>query len=404
MRILVLNQYFHPDGASSAQLLTELCEDLAAHHDVWVVTGRPSYNVAGLEPVRGFVARQKMGRVHLLRVWSTSFNRARMIGRIANYVTFLGMSFVGAFLAPRPSVVMTWTDPPPVVTVGALIARIRHVPYVLSCQDIHPESTIVGGELRNPIVIRSIRWAMRVGFRRAKSVVAIGDDMRGRMLDLGVPASKVTVIRNWSDGRLIHPLDGPNPFRQERGWQDTFVVMHSGNLGMGQDIDALIDAAALLREESGIVFAIVGEGMRKSHWENKVRDFNLDNVEFVPFQPKELIGYSLGAADVHVVAHLRGMEGYQVPSKLYGILATGRPCIAAVAQGSEVATTVERAGCGLVVDPDDAPAIASAILQIRDAPEAGFGERARAVFEREFDRPVATGAYRALLEKVAEGG
>ncbi len=405
MRILVLNQYFHPDGASSGQLLTELCHDLAEEHDVWVVTARPSYNVDRPGGDRGLVARMRMGNVHLLRVWSTTFSRSSMVGRVLNYLTFLTTSLLGAMRAPRPDVVMTWTDPPPVTAVGAFVARLRRVPFVLSCQDIVPESVIAAGELRNPVMIRILRAATRSGFRNAAVIVAIGRDMRDRLQAMGVPGSKIEIITNWSDGSLVRPLAGPSTFREEHGWTEKFVLMHSGNLGMGQDLDPLIDAADLLRDEPDIVIAIVGEGMRKAHLQAEVQRKGLSNVEFLPFQPKENLADSLGAADVHLVSHRRGMEGFQVPSKLYGVLATGKPCIAVVEPGCEASLTVEAANCGVVVPPDDPKALARAIQEMRDRPREELGENARRYFAEHHDRPAATAAYRDLLTELvrAEG-
>ena len=404
MRILVLNQYYWPDGASSAQLLTELCEDLAEHHDVTIVTGRPSYNISEDQPKRrGLLSRERRSGVKLLRVWSTSFPRQSMPGRVANYLTFLTTAILGALRAPKPDVIMTWTDPPPIAAVGALVGRLRGAPFVLSCQDIVPESVVAAGELSNPVMIKVLSASARAGFRGATSVISIGRDMDERLVDLGVPRAKITTIRNWADGALVKPLDGPNPFRSDHGWDDRFVVMHSGNLGMGQDLDGLIEAADLLRGDPDILIALVGEGIRKERYQAEVARRGLTNVEFLPFQPKSELAYSLGAADVQVVAHRRGMEGYQVPSKLYGMLAIGEPCLAAVVEDSEVAATIREADCGLVVAPDDPEAIAQAIRTLRD--EAGStdrGQSARKAFEQRHDRPIATGAYRALLEAVAE--
>ena len=398
MRLLLLNQYFPPDGAASAQLLADLTDDLATDHDVWVIAGRPSYNLSSRSS-----APAPPTRVHVRRMWATSFARDRMIGRVANYLSFLTSSIAGALVAPRPDVVMTWTDPPPITAVGALVARLRRVPFVLVCQDIVPGSVVAAGELSNPMMIRVLSWLARFGFRHADTVVAIGDDMRDRLIELGVPAANVVTIRNWADGSKIRPPDGETAFRREQGWTDRFVVMHSGNLGMGQDLTGLIEAAALLRDEPDILFAIVGEGIRKPDYHADVASRGLTNVAFLPFQPKEHLASSLGAADVQVVAHRRGMEGYQVPSKLYGMLAIGAPCLAAVVPTSEVAVTVRDAACGEVVAPDDPEAIAAAILGLRDHPDERreMGRRARTVFDERYDRPLATAAYRLLLEGVA---
>src|SRR5204863_4303484 len=140
---------------------------------------------------------------------------------------------------------------PPVGLVGAFVARVRHVPFVLGCQDITPEAPIITGDLSNPALIRVLAASARRIFRSAAAVVSIGRDMNRRLEHLGVPADKIHLIPNWFDGSLVAPLTGPSSFRSEHGWDDRFVVMHSGNIGLGQDLNTLIDAAALLADSGG---------------------------------------------------------------------------------------------------------------------------------------------------------
>jgi glycosyltransferase involved in cell wall biosynthesis len=179
--------------------------------------------------------------------------------------------------------------------------------------------------------------------------------------------------------------------------------MHSGNVGLSQDLGTLIAAADLLRNESEIVFAIVGEGASKAALVADVGRRGLTNVEFLPYQPKEDLADSLGAADLHVVGLKPGLAGYIVPSKVYGILAAGRPYVAAVEMGAEPALIAEEHACGLRIEPSDPDALAAAIRDMRGGPLEEMGTNARKALEERFDRPVATGAYRQLLERVAAG-
>jgi colanic acid biosynthesis glycosyl transferase WcaI len=402
VRILVLNQYFHPDRSATSQLLTELCEDLGRFHDVWVVTGRPSYNPSETTTSRGLISRESHGAVHVVRVWSTHFPRANMLGRLANYGTYLLSSIAGAFSVRRADIVVALTDPPPIGLIGALVAAVRRRPFVLVTKDIFPDVAIRVGKLSNPSVISGLRAMSRLLFRRADRIVSIGRDMDQRLLELGVPPGKIATIHDWSDGTLVRPLEDPSPLRTALGWGDRFVVMHSGNVGLSQSLDALIDAAALLRHHEGILFAIVGEGAAKAGLERRAKALGLSNVIFLPYQDKGSLSESLGAADVHYVGLRRGLAGFIVPSKVYGILGAGKPFIAAVEQGAEPALIVSECGCGMVVKPDDADALAGAILQMREEPLEEMGRRGRAMFEERFDRAVATDAYRQLLELLAE--
>jgi colanic acid biosynthesis glycosyl transferase WcaI len=400
MRILVLNQYFHPDLASTSQLLTELCEDLAEHHDVTVVAGRPSYDPLERRPARGLVSEDRYGRIRVLRTWSTTFPRRSMPGRLSNYATYLASCLAGAMRATQPDVVLTMTDPPLVAATAALTSLVRRAPFVYIHQDVFPEVALALGKLRAGPVVVSLRSLNRMLRHRAARVVAIGRDMEARLEEQGIPPAKIEVIPNWADGSLVRPLDGSSPLRKEWGLDDRFVVMHSGNVGLSQSLDTLLGAAELLRDHRDIVFSIVGEGASKARLQIKVAEKRLDNVVFLPYQPKTALSESLGAADLHVVSLRRGLAGYIVPSKVYGIMAAGKPYIAAVEHGSEAALIAEEHSCGLRVEPDDPVALAEGILGMRDDPHADMGRRGREAFERLYDRPIATGAYRRLLEEL----
>jgi glycosyltransferase involved in cell wall biosynthesis len=402
MRILVVNQYFHPDTSATSQLLTQLCEDLSEHNDITVVCGRPSYDPIERGGARGLVHQEAHGKVRVLRTWSTSFSRRNMIGRVSNYGTYLGSSMAGALKAARPDVILTMTDPPIVAAAALTASRLRRVPFVYVCQDIFPEVGVVLGRLRNPALVRSLGALNRSLRRRAAGVVAIGRDMEQRLLALGSPPERTTVIPNWADGGLVRSLDGPSPLRKDEGWEDRFVVMHSGNVGLSQSLETLVDAAALLRDQEDIVIAIVGDGSAKAGLERRARERKLSNVAFLPYQPKASLSQSLGAADIHYVGLKRGLAGFIVPSKVYGIMAAGKPYVAAVEPGSEPAFVVEEHGCGFVVEPDDPEALARAIVEARVAPLEEMGRRGQEAFKRLYDRPIATGAYRRLLEEVVE--
>jgi colanic acid biosynthesis glycosyl transferase WcaI len=398
VRILVLNQYFHPDQSATSQLLTELCEDLGRHHDVYVVTGRPSYNPTEATASRGLISRERFGEVHVIRVWSTTFDRSNLSRRLTNYGTYLATSALGAMSISRPDVLVALTDPPPVGLIGAYTSRFRRVPFVLVTKDVFPEVAIRLGVLTNPAAIRTLRAAARGLFRMADAIVSIGRDMSRRLEAMGVPPSKIRLIHDWSDGRLVRPLEGRSPLRDRMGWGERFVVMHSGNVGLSQSLDTVIEAADLLRDQEDILFAVIGEGASRSSLQAEAARRRLANVRFLPYQPKASLSESLGAADVHLVTLKRGLAGFIVPSKVYGIMAAGKPFIAAVEEGAEPATIAAEHGCGIRTEPDDPEGLRRAILSARSAPLAEMGARARSAFDAQFERSRSTGAYRRLLE------
>lgn len=264
MRILVLNQYFHPDQSATSQLLTELCEDLAQDHLVFVVTGRPSYNPAEATPSRGLVSKEWLGSVRVARVWSTSFDRSVMARRLVNYASYLSCSVAGALSVVRPDVIIGLTDPPPIGVVAACAAMYRGVPFVLVTKDIFPDVAVRLGKLNNRVLVALLRTMSEFLFRRAARVVSIGRDMDARLHELGVPPAKICTIHDWSDGSAVKPLADASTVRRARGWENRFVVMHSGNVGFSQNLESLLEAAELLLDELDVLVAVVGEGALKS--------------------------------------------------------------------------------------------------------------------------------------------
>ncbi len=402
MRILVLNQYFHPDVSATSQLLTELCEDLAEHHDVFVVTGRPSYDPGEHVRSHGLVSKERHGRVKVARVWSTTFHRSNMPGRLTNYGTYLLSSVAGALSVRRPDVVVALTDPPPIGRIGSWVASLRRVPFVLVVKDIFPEVPVQLGMLKRPGLIRILRAFTRGVLRSADRVVSIGPMMDRRLIEMGVPADRIAQIPDWADGTIVRPLDAPSPMRAAQGWEDRFVVMHSGNVGLSQDLGVLLDAAALLREDREIVIAIVGEGASKAALQERAAREGLTNVVFLPYQEKSSLSESLGAADLHLVTLRDGLAGYIVPSKVYGILAAGKPFVTAVEAGAEPQTIAEEFDCGVRVEPGDAEGLAKAIRIMRhEADLESMGARARQALEQRYERQLSSRAYRELLEEVS---
>ena len=396
-RLLVLNQYYWPGVEATAHLLRELCEALAEDFDVEVVTG-------GL---RDAAPRRVVHRgVSIRRVHSTSFDRRQIALRATNYLTYLATSLVEGLRSERPDVVLCMTDPPVVADVALLIARRFDVPLVVISQDVFPEIAVELGRLENPLVVGALRLAIRAYLERAACVVAIGETMRRRLEAKGAAPERVTVISNWVDTEALTPQPRDNKWARKHGLADKFVVMHSGNVGHAQNLDALVRAATFLRDLDDLAIAIIGGGARHGELLELARLFEVDQVRFMPYQPREALPNSLSTAHLHVVGLARHLAGYVVPSRLYGILAVARPVIVAADPESETAEVVQRVGCGLVVPPGRPELLAEQIRRAHDGEldlEA-MGRRGRAFVVRESDRRVAVERYRVLLRGLLDTG
>ena len=238
--------------------------------------------------------------------------------------------------------------------------------------------------------------------RKANRIIALGETMRKRLIEgKGAEACKVEVIHNWADCQQIVPGSKENRFSLENGLNDRFVVMHSGNIGLSQSLETLIEAAVHLRSKSDIVVAIVGDGVKRPALEDMVRSMGLGNVRFFPYQPKDHLNDSFGTADVFVVSLKKGLAGVIVPSKLYGILAAGRPYVAAVEDESEVAAITRQYDCGLLASPGDPKDLAEKILTLRGNPNEArrLGDNARRA-GLQFGRHKQVALYHEVFRKV----
>jgi glycosyltransferase involved in cell wall biosynthesis len=406
VHICFFNRSYWPDQAATGQLLTELAEDLVARHGcrVTVVAGRALNAASGAARApRWPVHRETRHGVDIVRANGTRFRPRRFAGRAANYLSYFASANLGSLRVGRPDVVVSLTDPPIIGLSALWTARRAGARFVFLCEDIFPEVAYLLEDFHNPTVNRALDRINRHLLRQADAIVALGDRMRRRLVDeKGADPQRVNVIHNWSDCTAIVPGDKDNSFTRAHGLGDRFVLMHSGNVGLSQNLQVLIEAADRLRSKERLAILIVGEGAKREALERESARRGLQNVRFLTYQPKDQLHDSFAAADAFLVALKPGIEGYIVPSKVYGILAAGRPYIAAVDPSCEAAGIVRDHHCGVVAAPDDPDDLAAKIAALYDDPAAvrTMGHNARRA-ALQFDRRVAVAAYFDLFARLA---
>jgi len=395
VHVLLLNEYYPPDTSATAKMAEMVAEALARCHRVTVLAGRPSYDPAERHPYY-LLRREVRDGVIVERVGSTAYPRFRMRQRVSNYLSYLSLAVPRA-LAIRADVVLSMTDPPVAGIAGALVARLTRRPFVYNIRDLYPDMAL-GGE-----IVRPGRWVdgwenlHRRALRQAARVVVLGEDMRDRIIGKGVDPARVVIVR---DGVPV-PEDLPpsdHPVAQEIRCGFPFVVLHAGNLGFSGAWETLVRAARLL-ETDGVGFVFVGEGAARAQMEASAG--GCPGVRFLPFRPAREVPYVLAAGDVHVVTVRRGLEGVVVPSKLYPILAAGRPVLAVAPEESDVVRIVRRGGCGAAADPDDPQGVAEAVRSLQRDPSQllDMGCRAREV-ARNYDRVKQLEIFMRVIEEV----
>ncbi len=375
MRILVLNEYFPPDTSATAKMAAAVVDALASRHEVVVLCGRPSYDPQERHPFYLW-RREKRGRVLVERVGSTTLPRHRMLHRLSNYLSYVLMAVPRA-LTIRADVVLAMTDPPFEGIVGAFVAWLKRRPFVYNIRDLYPEMAIEGE------IVRPARWLQlweklhRWALARAARVIVLGEDTRERIIAKGIDPGCVVVVRDGTRmPEAIPNRDHPVTHEVRSGYR--FVVMHAGNLGFYGAWETVVKAAHMMNGD-GVGFVFVGDGAMRQQIEQSANGCHA--IRFMPFRPPDQVPYVLAAGDLHLVTIRRGLEGVVVPSKLYPILAAGRPVLALAPEESDVARVIRRSGCGIVADPDDPESVAAAVQALARDPArvATMSTRAAAI-------------------------
>jgi len=375
VHILLLNEYFPPDTSATAKMAETAVNALAERHRITVVAGRPSYDPTEFYPWR-LLRREQRGNVSIERVGSTAYPRFQMKRRVANYLTFSVLGTVRALFV-RSDAILAMTDPPFCGILGAIVSALSGRPLIYNIRDMYPDMAL-GGDIVKPGLLARIwerlhRWALS----RAAKVIVLGDDMRERIIAKGVRPEHIAVVR---DGARI-PKELPatdNPVSREIRGDSRFVALHAGNLGFYGAWDTLLAAARKLNG-TGCRIIFVGDGAEKQRL--VAQSGGLDTARFLPFRPANEIPFVLASADAHIVTIKRGLEGVIVPSKLYPILAAGKPVVAVADAKTDVARIVTKGKCGIVVDPDDPAALSKAIEDLASDSRrlAEMGHAARAI-------------------------
>jgi colanic acid biosynthesis glycosyl transferase WcaI len=407
MNLLVLCPHYAPDVAPTGEVMTSIARALADRgHRLHVVTSLPWYRLHDVEP--DWVGRPwrtettPFGWITRLHPFPTA-DKANIPRRGLAFAGFTGLATVaGLGSRIRPDAVMVMSPPLPLGLAGWAAAVPRGVPFVFNVQDVFPDVAVELGAITDPRVIAAASAVERFLYRRADAVTVLSEDLRdnvARKLGRHRP-ERVRVIPNFVDTERIRPLPAENPYRREHGLEGRTVVMYAGNVGMSQSLDLLVEAARRFRHREDVVFVVNGGGSAREPL--MAAAAGLDNLVFVDMQPRDRLPEVLAAGDLHVVPLKRGLARSSVPSKLYSILAAGRPVLASVDPGTEVATTLERAGAGESVPPEDPDAFCGALAGLLDDParRERLGASGRRFVEG-WVSPAAVGAaYEALFEEV----
>jgi colanic acid biosynthesis glycosyl transferase WcaI len=402
-RIVFVNRYFFPDQSATSRMLTDLAFRLAERGlSVAVVTSRQLYE----NPRAALPSYEVANGVSIYRVSTAVRGRARLAGRALDYLSFhISAGLALLKLLRRGDVVVAKTDPPLISIVVSHVASWRGAVLVNWLQDLFPEvASALTPNLIPQRIERQLASARNRSLRRAAMNVVLGEAMRDCILRVGVAVGRVRIVPNWADTTCVVPLPtAESETRRRIGLDERFVIGYSGNLGRAHEFETLIGAARLLRADSRFGFLITGGGAKADAVRNCVQAQGLDSFFFQSYQPAELLSDSLAAADVHLVSLLPALEGLIVPSKLYGILAAGRPVLFVGDTGSDLAKLVREQRCGIAVAVGDSEGLAAELRALRDDPARleSMGRRARELALARYTKEHAVADWLALLDVIA---
>lgn len=324
LRVLLLNQCFHPDHVSSAQHLTDLALGLVeAGHEVVAVSSSRGYD----DPTRRFPARETWRGVEIHRIWTPGLGKSARWRRFVDFAAFWVSAFLILLRLGRFDVTVCLTSPPLISSLGQIMALLHGGAVVPWVMDLNPDEAVAAGWLKEGALPERVMSALqRWSFSRAARIVALDRFMAERLRAKGVRADAIHIDAPWShDDAVRWDVAGRDAFRAQHGLADRFVVMYSGNHSPCHPLDTVLDAARQLAAHPTLHFLFVGGGSEHGKVRAYAEKHGLKNITCLPYQPKESLPASLSAADLHLVVMGAPFVGMVHPCKVYNILALGLP-------------------------------------------------------------------------------
>jgi len=382
MQVLLINQFFWPDTAATGQLLADITREIDPKvHAVTVSCGASLY---------GAEDTASPPLVKIVQCGGVAFSRGR-IGRVVSYASFFASAAIRGVRGPKPALVVTLTTPPLISLLGTLLKSLRGSRHFIWEMDVYPDIAVSLNVLKpRSVVTRLIGTVADFSRKRADGIIALGDEMKARLVARGIPEHKIFVAENWADGREIVP----GPFEE-----GPLVVHYSGTFGLAHEQHTIAEVMRQLRDDHRFRFVFVGGGARRVRLEEFCRAEGIGNAEFRPSASRSELSRSLAEGHVGLVTQIADTAGAIVPSKTYGIMAAGRPILYVGPESATPARVLERHGCGWRIEPGDVAGMVRLLKRLEQ--DRGLvreaGAQARRAFEKYYDRPIGVARILSIL-------
>jgi glycosyltransferase involved in cell wall biosynthesis len=341
LKVLLLNQCFWPDVVSTAQHLTDLAVSLAERgHEVTVIAGRRGYDDAQLR----FPSRERWHGIEIIRLPSIGLGKTSRWRRALNFASFSAACVCRLAITGRQDAVVALTSPPLISWLAALFTRLKGGRMIFWVMDLNPDEAIAAGWLKpDSFTAKMLSVLLKSSMEHAEKIIALDRFAQQRIVDKGIPESKVEIIPPWShDDSVRFDREGREVFRRRHRLAEKFVVMYAGNHSPCHPLGTLLEAAKKLSTRDDIAFCFVGGGSEFNKVEEFARKNQLKNILCLPYQPQEELSAVLSAADLHLVIMGDGYQGILHPCKIYNILAVGSPFLYIGPMESHVSEIISR--------------------------------------------------------------
>jgi glycosyltransferase involved in cell wall biosynthesis len=399
-KVWVISEVYSPDEAGGAYFMSKLAEGLGRYNSVNVLCGYPVYTARGATVLK----LEIRNGVNVERCDATRFDKNIIVLRLFNLLTISISIFFKALLRIRKQdIVLVVTTPPLLPFLVSLACHLRRAKCILRIDDVYPETLIATGLLRQRNMVARVFFFMnKILYRSFDRIVVLGRDMDQLVKNkLGRSDKHVTIIPNWADVDLVKPASkANNALLRELGLTDKFIIQCAGNMGRAQGIENLFKAVEILKNKKNIHFLFIGSGAKRNWMDREICNKELHNVTILDQRPRSDQGNFLNACDIALVSLLPGMTGAGVPSRLYNIMAAGKPLIAVMGYGAELEFVVNEEEVGWFVPADQPDKLVEVILDARSSPERllQMGKRARSAAVAKYSQERVINKYRQIVE------
>lgn len=405
IKLLVYSAYYEPEFAASLYLSTNLYEDFAKNGwQVELFVPMPTRGITNEE--RNFYKKHKIEkkienrltihRISLMREGKSIF------GRAFRYF-IMNIAFIWKSLFIRADAIFVQSTPPTQGAMAAIIAGIKHIPMIYNLQDVFPDSLVTADiTKKNSFLYKIGRIIENFSYRKADKIITISNNIKSNIQEKNVSDRKIEVIPNWVEIDKVTPIEKEqNPFFEKLGLsRDYFYVVYAGNLGQLQNIEIMIEAARLLKDNKKIRFLIFGKGSMEEKLKTMVQKLDLPNLSFFPIQPYSKVSYVYGLGDVCIVSCKPGTGGSALPSKTWSIMAAGKPIIASFDSFTDMQKMIVQKQVGIFCEAGNVTQFIQAILFYFDNPDMAkdSGKKARIFIEQNLTRDIGTNQYIRVIE------